>query len=107
MTDRRAFLTAVTALSAGAVLRTDGTMPSLRTPATSDAWLEQLKGKHRQLFDAPDPDGGTVLRHARGYLDVWRDAYGVPERDITSSQLYAHDLSAWDAMWAKYKLGGH
>jgi len=108
MTDRRAFLTAVTALGAGAVLRTDDTMPLLRPPATSDTWLDQLKGKHRQLFDAPDPDGGTVLRHARGYLDVWRDAYEVPERDVSLIvTLYGRTtpFGVQDAMWVKYKLG--
>src|SRR5881396_3503493 len=50
MTDRRKFLGAIAALSAGAALPLD------EGPA-SDAWLDQLKGKHRQLFDAPDPDG--------------------------------------------------
>jgi len=100
-TDRRAFLGTVAALGAGAMLR----LPQNRA---SDAWLDQLKGKHRQLFDAPDPDGGTVLRHVRSYLDVWRDAYGVPERDISVVvTLYARTtpLGLQDAMWDKYKLG--
>ena len=80
MSDRREFLGAIAALSAGAALRIDDS-PAPPAPA-SDAWLDQLKGKHRQLFDAPDPDGGTVLRHVRNYLDAWREAYGVGERDV-------------------------
>ena len=103
MTDRREFLGAVAALSAGAALRIDD------SPApASDAWLDQLKGKHRQLFDAPDPDGGTVLRHVRNYLDAWREAYGVGERDLSVViTLYARTtpLGLQDAMWAKYRLG--
>jgi intracellular sulfur oxidation DsrE/DsrF family protein len=101
MTDRRAFLGTIAALSAGSALRIDD------TPA-SDAWLDQLKGKHRQLFDAPDPDGGTVLRHVRNYLDTWREAYGVGERDVSVVvTLYARTtpLGLQDAMWAKYRLG--
>jgi intracellular sulfur oxidation DsrE/DsrF family protein len=101
MTDRRAFLGAVATLSAGTMLHIDG------SPA-SDAWLDRLKGKHRLLFDVPEPDGGAVLRHARNYLDVWRDAYGVPERDINLVVvLYARTvpLGVQDAMWEKYKLG--
>ncbi len=101
MTDRRAFLGTIAALSAGSALRID------HTPA-SDAWLDQLKGKHRQLFDAPDPDGGTVLRHVRNYLDTWREAYGVGERDVSVVvTLYARTtpLGLQDAMWAKYRLG--
>lgn len=79
MTDRRGFITAIAALSAGATLAP----PAAAESSTSDAWLDQLKGKHRQLFDAPDPDGGTVLRHTRNYLDGWREAYGVGERDVS------------------------
>ena len=100
MTDRRTFLGTVAALSA---------MPALDSPsAASDAWLSQLKGKHRQLFDVPEPDGGTVLRHVRSYFDIWRDAYGVPERDISVVVvLYARTvpLGLQDDMWPKYKLG--
>lgn len=106
MTDRRSFITAIAALSAGASLAT-AAEPSPTSPAF-DAWLDPLKGKHKQLFDAPDPDGGTLLRHARGYLDVWRDAYGVPERDINVVvTLYGRTmaLGLQDGMWAKYKLG--
>lgn len=108
MTDRRSFITAMAALSAGASLAPAAEpLPKSPSPA-SDAWLDQLKGKHKQLFDAPDPDGGTLLRHSRGYLDVWRDAYGVPERDINVVvTLYGRTmaLGLQDEMWAKYKLG--
>jgi intracellular sulfur oxidation DsrE/DsrF family protein len=100
MTDRRTFLSTVAALSAVASL-------DAQTSA-SDTWLDRLKGKHRQLFDAPDPDGGTVLRHTRSYLDTWRDAYGVAERDVNVVvAFYARTmpLGVEDAMWAKYKLG--
>ena len=106
MTDRRSFITAMAALSAGATLATAA--ESSQKPSASDAWLDQLKGKHKQLFDAPDPDGGTLLRHARGYLDVWRDTYGVPERDVNVVvTLYGRTmaLGLQDEMWAKYKLG--
>ena len=107
MTDRRSFITAMAALSAGATLATAEPAQSPKAPP-QDAWLDRLKGKHKQLFDAPDPDGGTLLRHSRGYLDVWRDAYGVPEKDISVVvTLYGRTmaLGLQDAMWAKYKLG--
>jgi len=108
MTDRRSFITAMAALSAGATLAGAAeSAPSPKAPPP-DAWIDRLKGKHKQLFDAPDPDGGTLLRHSRGYLDVWRDAYGVPEKDISVVvTLYGRTmaLGLQDAMWAKYKLG--
>ena len=104
MTDRRGFVSALAALGVGAALPASLAADS---PA-SDAWLDRLKGKHRLVFDAPEPDDGTVLRHARNYLDTWREAYGVPEKDISLLIiLYARTtpLGVQDAMWAKYKLG--
>jgi len=115
-TDRRGFVGAVAALSAGVALGQDARAQRLfaaespaRAPlATSDDWLERLNGKHRQLFDAPEPEGGTVLRHVRNYLDAWRDAYGVVERDVSVVvTLYARTtpLGLQDEMWGKYQLG--
>ena len=102
MTDRRDFVGMLAAL----------TFPLPRSGGeqrdAEDPWLAPLHGKHRLLFDAPEPDGGTVLRHAKAYLDVWRDTYGVPERDINLVVvLYARTvpLGLQDAMWEKYKLG--
>jgi intracellular sulfur oxidation DsrE/DsrF family protein len=100
--DRRTFLSTVAALSAGTMLRVP------ENAGGEDAWLDQMKGKHRQLFDAPEPDGGTVLRHVRSYLDVWREAYGVPEKDVSVVVvLYGRTtpLGVQDVMWEKYKLG--
>jgi intracellular sulfur oxidation DsrE/DsrF family protein len=115
-TDRRGFVGAVATLGAGVAL-CEGTrahrffvaqQPAGAPVAASDAWLEHLKGRHRQLFDAPEPEGGTVLRHVRNYLDAWRDAYGVVERDVSVVvTLYARTtpLGLQDAMWGKYQLG--
>src|SRR5215470_12428465 len=107
-TDRRTFLGTLATLSAGVALAPEGVVPPLLAQPASDAWLDQLKGKHRQLFDAPDPDGGTILRHVRTYLDTWQEAYGVGDRDVSVIvTLYARTmpLGVQDAMWAKYKLG--
>jgi intracellular sulfur oxidation DsrE/DsrF family protein len=111
-TDRRSFLGTVAALSAGTMLRVseDGSPLARRERGAGgeDPWLDQMKGKHRQLFDAPEPDGGTVLRHVRSYLDVWREAYGVREKDVSVLVvLYGRTtpLGVQDAMWDKYKLG--
>ncbi len=108
-THRRGFVGAIATLGAGMVLGAGtGAHPLLVTQQPSDAWLDHLKGKHRQLFDVPDPEGGTVLRHVRNYLDAWRDAYGIGEQDVNVVvTLYARTtpLGLQDAMWAKYQLG--
>ncbi len=107
-TDRRSFLGTLAALSTGAALAPEVTGQPVLDKSASDAWLDQLKGKHRQLFDAPDPDGGTILRHVRNYLDTWQEAYSVGDRDVSVIvTLYARTtpLGLQDVMWAKYKLG--
>jgi intracellular sulfur oxidation DsrE/DsrF family protein len=116
LTDRRGFVGAVTTLGAGVALGADprvhrffvAEQPAGVPGASSDAWLEELKGRHRQLFDVPEPEGGTALRHLRNYLDGWRDAYGVLERDVSVVvTLYARTtpLGLQDATWGKYQLG--
>jgi len=106
-TDRRRFVGAVATVGAGWALGV--TQQSAGAPADgSDAWLDHLKGKHRQLFDVPEPEGGTALRHLRNYLDAWRNAFGVGERDVSVVvTLYARTtpLGLQDAMWEKYQLG--
>ena len=114
-TDRRGFVGAVAALGAGVALGPDTHVQRLfvaEPPAgaqdPSDAWLDRLKGTHRQLFDVPEPEGGTMLRHVRNYLDAWRDTYGVAERDVSVVvTLYARTtpVGLQDEMWAKYQLG--
>lgn len=115
-TDRRGFVGAVAALGAGVALGAStgvhrlfvAQQPAGAPVATSDAWLDHLKGRHRQLFDVPEPEGGTALRHVRNYLDAWRDVYGVAERDVSVVvTLYARTtpLGLQDATWGKYALG--
>ncbi len=108
-TDRRGFVGAVATLGAGLALGADARMPRLFVAQQpSDGWLDHLKGKHRQLFDVPEPEGGTALRHLRNYLDAWRNAFGVEERDVSVVvTLYARTtpLGLQDAMWEKYQLG--
>ncbi len=108
-TDRRGFVGAVATLGAGLALPSDARVRRLfAAQQPSDAWLDHLKGKHRQLFDVPEPEGGTALRHLRNYLDAWRNAFGVEERDVSVVvTLYARTtpLGLQDAMWEKYQLG--
>jgi len=115
-TDRRRFVGAIATLGAGVALGPDtrvhrlfvAQQPAGAASAASDAWLDHLKGKHRQLFDVPEPEGGTALRHLRNYLDAWRDAFGVGERDVSVVvTLYARTtpLGLQDTMWEKYQLG--
>jgi hypothetical protein len=75
------------------------------------AWLEQMTGKHKQLYDfggldlAVDP---RPLRFARNYLDTFRDVYRLESPDINTAVGIsgpAFPMNASDRLWAKYKLG--
>src|SRR5215204_3365983 len=82
--------------------------PSSATRAPSDRWLDGLKAKHRQFFDAPAPGGGIPLVHVMNYYDTYNKAFGVKDADIDAVLTFYgsttfHGLS--DAVWAKYNLG--
>jgi hypothetical protein len=72
------------------------------------AWLDQLTGKHRQVFevgkveDVPGP-----LHVVANYLDVWRDVFHLEHPDVNTVVSIAGSgfpINANDAMWSKYKL---
>lgn len=104
-TNRRGFVGALAALGLQQFLTVDA---YAQGSSPSDAWLDGMKGKHKMLFDVPEPDGGTALRHGHGYLDGWRDAYATPESDVNLVVAMYGRTTPWgvtDAMWEKYKLG--
>lgn len=109
-TDRRAFLgrtaLAAAALAAPAALRADGAPAPSAIP--DDRWLDTLRGRHRQIFDMPQPAGGLPMLHVRNYLETYRAAYGLSHPDVNAVVgLYymTVPLALDDAMWAKYQLG--
>jgi intracellular sulfur oxidation DsrE/DsrF family protein len=114
-TPRRGFLgTLAAALAAGV----SGGLPArlaaapLAVPGgeidTADRWLLGLKGRHRQLFDMPDPEAGLGLLHVMNYIDTYNRAYATKDRDVNAVvTLYGRTipLGMNDAMWAKYPFG--
>jgi len=80
----------------------------------ADAWINEVKGTHRCLFDFPQHKGGAPLLHVLNYLNTYNEAYKVPAGAAgavgtfysignTSSIALAFN----DAMWAKYGLGDY
>lgn len=114
-TPRRGFLgTLAAALAAGMSGGLPARLAAAPLPApdsdtdTSDRWLLGLKGRHRQLFDMPDPDGGLGLLHVMNYLDTYNRAYATKDSAINAVvTLYGRTipLGMNDAMWAKYPFG--
>lgn len=100
---RSAILTAASALVVSAAI-TAFAAPAPR----ADNWLAGLKAPHRQLFDAPAPQGGVPLVHVMNYYDTYNKAFNVSDKNINGILTFYgstvfHGVS--DAMWAKYQLG--
>jgi hypothetical protein len=103
VTPRRGFLRR---MGSAAVLGLAGLMPgalSARAASTrSDGpdWPGPLKGRHRQVVDAYEPNSGFPLAFAHTFL--------APNESATAVIVLRHGafpIALNDAMWAKYKIG--
>lgn len=109
---RRAFMDRVMALGAamglGGLARAGEASASSTILPPDEAWIQRLTGRHKQLFDAPQVDGGRALIHIRNYFNAYRDAYGLRDQDVSAVLvLYSQTvpLAFSDAAWAEYGLG--
>lgn len=78
----------------------------------ADAWLAEVKGTHRSLFDFPKHSNGVGLLHILNYISTYSAAYkAAPGQVGAVGTLYgigpgaSISLGFNDAMWAKYGLG--
>jgi intracellular sulfur oxidation DsrE/DsrF family protein len=115
-THRRGFLGRVTATAAalglgGLVPRSLAAEPrpeSTGADAAYDAWLNKITGKHKIVFDTPEPNGGMAAVWPRVWLDTTNGNYGTTDAQNSVVVVLRHGavgFSLNDAMWAKYKLG--
>ena len=114
---RRSFVSAVASLTGLAVARLSaGQQPAGQPDAPSTegfdmAWLEQLTGQHKQLYDLGGhqlSDDPQPLRFGRNFLDTFRDVYHLEFPDIDTAVGIsgpAFPMNASDRLWVKYKLG--
>jgi len=71
-------------------------------------WMNDLKGAHRTVFDMSAHGNGKPLTQAKNYLDGWRDAFKVQERDLNlviGLHGDAIPVVLTDALWARFKIG--
>jgi hypothetical protein len=74
----------------------------------SSDWLNGIKGKHRQFFDAPTPNGGIPLVHILNYYDTYNKAFNVKDDDISAVLTFYGATTFYglnDNAWSKYRLG--
>lgn len=76
-------------------------------PDNPEAWFKQLKGKHRIVFDVPNPNEIFPFAWPRIFL-VTNAATGTPEKDSSVLVVLRHTAIPYameDRLWAKYNFG--
>ena len=112
--NRRSFMSIVTSLAGMAALGPNRTADA-QTAATSKwdlAWVDDLKGKHMQVYDMLDADPSSApspLRLPRNYMDAFRDVMQMEFPDVRTvvgiAGGPAFAINASDRLWEKYALG--
>lgn len=112
---RRSFLARLAtvggALAAVVALPSTSAAQSSRGPThPADAWLDDLKGQHKNIFDCTSIETGpTGWTFARNFLTAnTGPIYQLKDADVNAIVCVRHLASVFgfnDAMWTKYKLG--
>jgi intracellular sulfur oxidation DsrE/DsrF family protein len=104
---------AAAALTMSAARVAEAQAPAAAAAASGpDAWIKEVKGTHRCLFDFPQHKNGVGLLHIFNYLNTYNDGYKAAPGTVGAvGTLYSFGnqssipLGFNDAMWAKYGLG--
>src|SRR5262249_25648242 len=114
-TPRRGFLGRL--VGAAAAVGFGGTASASAQPAAAaatgpDAWIREVKGTHRTLFDFPQHKNGFPLLHIVNYLNTYKEGYkaapgtaGAVGTFYSIGNQSSIGLGFNDSMWAKYGLG--
>jgi hypothetical protein len=73
----------------------------------ADAWFNQIKGKHRIVFDATKPNDLFPFAWPKVFL-MTNQKTGTPEKESSVVVIFRHSAICYgfaDPLWAKYKLG--
>jgi len=116
-THRRGFLGSIAASAAALGIATLGTPAQLAAENFSpfgntndaDEWFNQIKGKHRIVYDVVEPTNPILMPFAwsRVFLAT-NGATGTPEKDVNVVVVLRHNAIPFAMnhdLWAKYKFG--
>jgi intracellular sulfur oxidation DsrE/DsrF family protein len=108
---RREFVGTLTA--SAATLLAGITSTSFAKPADpalvndAEAWMKKIKGKHRIIYDAPEPHAGFPIIWSWVYYQT-NNQTGSPDTDVTALVVLRHNgipIAMEDRLWEKYKFG--
>jgi intracellular sulfur oxidation DsrE/DsrF family protein len=110
---RRRFMGGIFGAAAAASLSISGRAAAASEPGT-DAWIKEVKGTHRCLFDFPQHQNAMPLLHILNYLNTYSSAYKTGAGEVGAVGTFysagprsSISLGFNDAMWAKYELGAY
>ena len=72
----------------------------------ADSWFDQVKGVHRVVYDAPQPNGIFTFAWPRIFL-LTNEGTGTPEKDCSVVVVLRHDAIAYameHSLWPKYNF---
>lgn len=91
---------------APALLRAESALPT--QGQADERWVQNLKGKHRQYFDATTVDSGFSLAYAMNWMETMKSAYRLQDSDLSAVVGLRHfsiPIAYKDEIWEKYNLG--
>lgn len=113
-TPRREFLGSLAAGAAtlgistlAAPLGLSASPQSTKMAADADEWFNNVKGKHRVVFDVTEPHGVFPFAWPRVFM-MTNVNTGTPESDLGVVVVLRHNSIPYamnDGLWAKYKFG--
>ena len=108
--DRRNFLGQLFGAAAVANLSMVGLGATQESSA--DAWIKEVKGSHRCLFDFPQHKSGVPQLHILNYLNTYATAYKTGAGEVGAVGTFygvgtqaSIPLAFNDAIWTRYELG--
>ena len=110
---RRSFLARIAALGGAfaVALPSTSSAQSSRAPThPADAWLDDLKGQHKNIYDCTSVENASMgWTFARNFLTAnTGPIYQLKDADVNAIVCVRHSASVFgfnDVVWAKYKLG--
>lgn len=73
-----------------------------------DKWIDELKGKHKQLFDFVTKGHISEMQYGNNFFTASTNDYGYKDEDAALLYCLRHEATPYaynDAMWEKYKIG--
>jgi len=109
---RRSFIGQLFGAAAAASLSLSATGEAATQDSGVDAWIKEVRGSHRCLFDFPQHKNAAPLLHILNYLNTYTAAYKTGTDEVGAVGTFygvggqaSISLAFNDAIWSKYGLG--